>query len=355
MALKRVLLRNAAHTAWSLGLTAAFVFLDGSWNANHQKNLSLTWARQVADQAILLVTDARKIGEKFPIAWATERLNLGGDNRLYQVSEERLAADFTQTEAFKFDSGKGELDYTRAIDYGTAMGVRVWIPMGYPGFLRTHSPIASKALQVTLFAVIFSLIWLSMRRTAFGVIIMKRKIRLWIEKTKSTVLELGSNVRELVRAARDLVSAVSRSRDSLVPVQAAIKERYEELCQAEHAMRMAAKLATETEVAALNVVLEISRTAKPPERLVKMSEELHHLCKQVNTLSKECDSTVRRLQTEFEPWENQVGAAFQAYEEVFNTSEQMSEFIRSTTHSFQRQATQITSLREEFKRTRSGT
>jgi hypothetical protein len=180
----------------------------------NQTSLALQYARQIANQAEELSTYAREHGLNDPIAWAVRYLTLGNEPRPIEVATIILnSASKENAENYEYESKNGELTYTKLLRPDTATGIRIKVHLGYVGFMGAPNTVINDVCLVILIFFIFEIFYL-----LFGLKKSRSDERDpaelvdfvldWTSEAKSTLIQLGMNMKGMTKDAKKLVGQV---------------------------------------------------------------------------------------------------------------------------------------------------
>ncbi len=309
---------------------------------------TLPWARQISSQVEGLSLVAKEKNESDPIAWAAEKFNQGAEPRIVKVTKWKGPPGKAK-EIYELDEFDRYFKYSRVLLPEEGLGVQIIVDTGYTGFLGSKTRFSNDVaftlfffMMMAVFAVLFKKPPVRKEDPQF-----KQKVRVWIQGAKTLLTEFGANIRDFLRAVHHLANSVSKSRETLGTLRERIVSETHELQDARHSLQEAGEMGSQAEALALNLVIAANRMGEGGKELTGMIEELHGVIQKLRQLNQKNETTIQNIEAQVQPWATDMDIAFQFYEDVFNTLQEMNGGIEKTSASLGNQVKHIQSFTSE--------
>ena len=338
--------------AVSVGITLGAYWADHFRQQSTQMHLALRWARQISAQAEGLALEARQLEEQDPMGWATRLLSEGTDSRLVTVTKVQMGLPVQTSEDFDLDRVKGIFDYTKVLHLEDGTGVRVKILVGVVGFLGARSQFTHD-LTVAIFCATCFLLLFSFTGGLFGFNQdekFRNRILRWIKEAKTILAQLGVHIREMIREAQVLATAVKKSRGQVESLRERIHARIETIHARNKGLSESEKLARESEQLALSVAIETGKLGPTAQPLQELSQRLHLQIRELAANHQASLQQLRQVEAQLEPWATDADEAFHAYDDVFRATESMGGHIRRTTETLLNHAREMQELKPQMRK-----
>ena len=296
---------------------------------------ALGWARQAAVQAEALALVGREKAENDPVRWAANLLTQGPEGKSFRF-QKVLGLSSAQPEVYAYQADLGVFEYSKLIGPEDGSGVKVTLPVEKSLSFGESSQVASDLLFLAVFLCCFmfcsaALTKFSKKKEKITLDELKVEVRQWAAQAKELLLQLANHLRNTVREAHSLALQVAESRKNVSTLRDRIHTGINQIRAGKASLQTAARASAQTEVIALNVVLEASRLGEPGKSLGKMAEELHLRVQRLKKLIEDGEDAASQIELCIEPMATDADIAFHAYADVGKTTEALDSHIRSTT------------------------
>lgn len=326
--------------------TTVTVKVDHARVRHSHEEFGLRWARQVASQAEALASYARRNGKRDPLVWAARTLQQGKEPRLIHVYKAKTRSSTDPLESWVFDGDSGGFDYIKVIQARKQEAIRVLVFTEYVGFLGTREKGENDIAIGVFWLVSFLISFFFMLRTPLAHTSEKqirKKVGEWVQSSKVILIELGGQIRDIIREATGLVVAAKKSREELDPLREKIDSGLSEVIR----FRKHMNECTDEANRLVNEIELMNSESDPDQKqalLPQLSSRMGELSKKTHEIIDETETLAQKVQGELEDCIQQVDRAYTVYDDVFRSSSGMEGTIQEMTRTLMGHVKQVNKL-----------
>ncbi len=318
------------------------------------KNLSLQLARQIATQAESLSLVAQERNTPDPVAWAATYLNQGTEPKVFEISKIK-GTSFQERENYGFYPHDLIFKYFKIIKSEDLSAIQMVIHLNYNGFLGSKSRMTNDAFLLFFFLGCISLIYFILKphdlHTVEDSESLRSKLKPWLQEAKKLLAFLGIRIRDFLKFAEKIIQATIKSRDSLESLKERIHSELYEMEEGRTLIQEAEKLAVDAEAKVLNLIIETAQWGDKGKAFSAQAEELHKLVQKIRQLCQKTESKLRHLETQIQPWSTDLDIAYQFFNDVMQSSNEIQGNLTLATASLSEQAKHIQKIAGELQMT----
>ncbi len=338
----------------ALALTSMSYVISQSHQRNRATDRGVQTAKQLLSQIDGLTYSAKQMGESDPLGWAVNLIGQGPEPRVVRSQRIFLDPQVNKIEDYRLDSKSGIFQYVKLINSNDRSAIRISIQLSPIGFLGIHSPFVGDLLALSLIVAL---------ATAFNLILRPRlvpdfssenhnerlreatqKLTTWRDGAQTQLKQSSETIRDLVKEARDLSVAGSRSQQHVEKCKTHFSTAYSEIHTSRISLKDSTQQALQLEASALNLVLETHRLGEPTRPLLNKIEDLHRRVQRLRATHQNCNSQIQSFEQSLNPWTTDLEAAIQAFGSLSQTSQEMDRTISSTVSQIKGQSASLAEL-----------